>query len=528
VSTQLSGSSTRARAPRKATIMPPRRSPRVAAVVERESSALPLLPPVLVQKIFLLLPVDARARCACVCRGWRAAVSERSLWTRLDVSHTSGVTVTVTDTLLRGAAAPAGGELQAMHVSFAHELTVEALLAVATANGRTLRELRVCPGALGADAGGLRLLSMHDEEALLRAASQLHVLDVAVGGNVADARRALRAEGLLAPLRVHRLRVSHFAADEADVLALAADVASHAWLQELWLVNRLRTPAVLDAWVDAALLARRLVSVQFYGCGLSPASAPALARLLGGSSITHLLVCDELYPLLDAPASTLLADALRVNTTLAVLHLQAVHLWANAAAASTLLGALTVHPSLRELSLASNDMPEVARAACRCCAGRAARRQRAGADGAARRLLHSDRRGHGAAARGAAAQHAPARAQHRRQLHKRGVCARRAAAGGARQRKPACLAHVADHARRARGGGRRERPRRTRQRGPLTAESAERIAALAQAAARSRTCASGLRMTCDDARTPACTLRASSICGQLQGQEMGCNDKLFR
>jgi hypothetical protein len=98
--------------------MPPRRSERVAAVVERATSALSPLPPALVQQIFLLLTVDERARCACVCRGWRAAVSERCLWTRLDVSRTSGVAAArVTDAFLRGAAAHAGGALEALDVS---------------------------------------------------------------------------------------------------------------------------------------------------------------------------------------------------------------------------------------------------------------------------------------------------------------------------------------------------------------------------------------------------------------------------
>jgi hypothetical protein len=56
--------------------------------------------------------------------------------------------------------------------------------------------------------------------------------------------------------------------DEAEMQALAVDVAGHAWLAELALDSVLLfdTAAVVDALVDA----------------VSPACAPALAHLLGG------------------------------------------------------------------------------------------------------------------------------------------------------------------------------------------------------------------------------------------------------
>jgi hypothetical protein len=72
------------------------------------------------------------------------------------------------------------------------------------------------------------------------------------------------------------------APDEAAVLSLAADVAGHAWLAELLLDHLpLNTAAALDALVYAAL-ARRLRAVNLCDCSLSPASAPALARLVRG------------------------------------------------------------------------------------------------------------------------------------------------------------------------------------------------------------------------------------------------------
>jgi hypothetical protein len=348
--------------------MPPRRSAHGAAVVERESTVLSL-PHALVLLILTLLPVDVRARCACVCRAWRAALSERSLWVRLDMSRTSGVTRAVTDALLRGAAARAGGALETLDVSGCLAVSAEALLAVATANATTLRELRMrtCNCLYAAAANRLSLISA---EALLRAAPQLRLLDADVRCNgVADARDTLRAEGLMSPLRVHGLRVDAIrAATDADFLDLCAFVASHASLQQLCLSGALRTPAALDSIVDAAL-ERRLTALYFVDCCLSPASAPALARLLGGSAVEELHVYEggrtQVVPLLDAPAAELLAGALRANSTLTELRLAYANLWDDPEVAAMLFSALATHPSLRSLNISFN----VAEAADRAAAG---------------------------------------------------------------------------------------------------------------------------------------------------------------
>jgi hypothetical protein len=128
--------------------MPPRRSARVAAVVERQCTALAPLPHALVLFIFALLPVDQRLRCLEVCKGWYATLNERSLWTRLDLSATAGLARRATEALLRAAAARAGGQLQTLHLVDCVAITHEALLAVARANADTLSELRMRGGHL--------------------------------------------------------------------------------------------------------------------------------------------------------------------------------------------------------------------------------------------------------------------------------------------------------------------------------------------------------------------------------------------
>jgi hypothetical protein len=337
-------------------------------------SALAPLPHAVVLSIFAQLPVDERARLALVCRGWRAALADPALWTRLDVSRTSGVTAAVTDALLRGAAARAGGALRVLDVSGCSRIWRAALRAVVTVHGGSLRELRVCHGVcadlhLNHLTGEVSLmLSLGDAESLLRAAPQLHVFDAAVDcDSVADARAALCAEGLLAPLRVRGLRMHNTDDDgEADFLALAADVASHAWLRQLCLRAAPPTPAALGALVDAAL-ARRLAALQLDNCDLSAASAPALARLLrGGDALTELWLAGHAFGTdgaLDAPAAAALAPALRANATLTTLHLAALRLWDDLAAAATLLGALAAHPSLRALSIRGSSVRHADRAA---------------------------------------------------------------------------------------------------------------------------------------------------------------------
>jgi hypothetical protein len=172
----------------------------------------------------------------------------------------------------------------------------------------------------------------------------------------------LRNEPPFQPLRLGALSVTfpeegENDADEAPVLALAADVAAHASLRRAQLSNApLHTPAALDAVVDAAL-ARKLVSLSLRRCSLSPASAPALARLLGGGTLTELCIPQNEHQLLDAPSAALLGAALRANSTITTLRLSA-GLWQNPDAAAVLLGALTGHCSVRALRLPWNNHVE--------------------------------------------------------------------------------------------------------------------------------------------------------------------------
>jgi hypothetical protein len=337
--------------------MPPRRSARVAAAAERESTALSPLPHAVVLHIFSLLPVDARARAACVCRGWHTTLLEPSLWTRLVLSPSCGVRVRVTKAVLAGAAAKARGQLTALDVRGCGNVRFDALLAVVQASAGALRELFA-----GARESGMpQTLDAERTESLLEAAPQLTACHAEVLSpvSVEAARRMLRKEPPFQPLRLRALRVHFYDDDdddEASVLTLAADLAAHASLQRVEVSKApLTTPAALDAVVDAAL-ARQMASVRLQGCNLSPASAPALARLLGGGTLTTLMISQEGEQLLDGPSAALLGAALRANVTLTEIVLAHMALWHDPDAAAALLSALTGHPSVRKLSIFNNHL----------------------------------------------------------------------------------------------------------------------------------------------------------------------------
>jgi hypothetical protein len=149
---------------------------------------------------------------------------------------------------------------------------------------------------------------------------------------------------------------------QTALAALLTDAAAREARAHLALARApLGAPAALDT-VVAFTLAHRLPSLWLCGCALSPASAPALARLLGGSALRELYLNGDGEQLLDEPAATLLTNALRANSTLTRLVLEEVNLWSDPAAAELLLHAATAHPSLRKLELDRNTVDEASRA----------------------------------------------------------------------------------------------------------------------------------------------------------------------
>jgi hypothetical protein len=256
----------------------------------------------------------------------------------------------VTDALLRAATARSAGRLETLDVTGCARVTHAALLAAVTANSGTLRELQM-RGATRTDT------TVAQAEALLRAAPGLRACHAGVQtSEVPVARAMLRADLPFAALRLHRLRVraATFPFAEHAVLALVADLPTCTSIREFELVTALLNgPAALDALVDAAV-ACRLRALRLIDCTLDAASAPALARLLGGGALAELDISGRGEPFLDAPAAAVLANALRACSTLTALMLRHVSFWDDPGVATVLLGALTGHASLRTLVLSHN------------------------------------------------------------------------------------------------------------------------------------------------------------------------------
>jgi hypothetical protein len=322
---------------------------RYAAAAPAGGDPFAVLPHVLALAIFSRLTVEQRLRCIEVCRGWRATLADHNAWFQLDLTRADGSECS--EALLRAATSRACGQLRLLRLACGDALQV-ALFDVAVDNAVTLQELRISTPATTYP----QRRSVEDLEELLRAAPQLRTLaaDV-VCFDAADAQPVLRNEPPFGPVRVRHLTVGLHVATADAVLALAADLAAHASLTSVWLSDAsLGSPAALDAVVDAAL-ARRLSAVKLTSCSMPPASAPALARLLGGNTLTELCIGNVPGQLLDAPAAALLANALRANTSLTALTFSSMDLWRDPAVAAELLGALTAHPRLQTLDLSWND-----------------------------------------------------------------------------------------------------------------------------------------------------------------------------
>ena len=327
-----------------------------------------VLPAVLARAVFARLPADARARAACVCRGWHDAVAEPSLWTLLDLSHGSGVTCFVLDKHLRAAAKRARGGLQTLAVTGRYDLW-DALRAVVAENAATLRELSVlCTFHELGHRHTYRIDAWFIEQLLalisLAPALQAVVADAKTG--FATARQMLRNEPPYELLRLRQLEIDCSHADK-DIAGLVADMVTHRSLRTLVLkaFNLWRCWAPeLDLLLHAACTLN-LTAFHCNHCCPTPANAPALARLLRSSTLTSLKLDGsqadgQPVSMLNASAAALLANALRASCTLRILQLNAVRLLVDAESAAVLFSAVTSHVSLNSLSFMYNPVDPAA------------------------------------------------------------------------------------------------------------------------------------------------------------------------
>ena len=287
-------------------------APRLRSAVVRFDA----LPVPVWRVLFLALPVDARARAACVCRSWRAFLADPSLWQVLDLTRSGGVVaLCVKENLVLGAVARAAGRLRVL--SFSDDSTQrvkEVLFEFILSDGAELEQIHT----------NVRL-SVDTLDAVFAAAPRLQVLNTDVTDLCTALLPVLRNDPPYGPLRVRKLFV-HFgrevgtAAEDADVLALAAAVAAHESLKYLSLLDADYARG-LNALVNASAH-RRVAELQLIECVLDAESVLALARLLQRGSLTKLdIACDDFPGGSEASAEELWA-AVRSCRTLTHLELQ--------------------------------------------------------------------------------------------------------------------------------------------------------------------------------------------------------------
>lgn len=146
----------------------------------------------LLAKIFALLPADQRARAACVCRLWNETLKDPALWLRLDLSISNGMTCTVDDDTLLGAAARACGRLEFLDVTGRNGVEAGTLSDVVRENASTLCELRGL--YLNEFLTELNVLSLDEAEPLLAATTALEVVKAHLSYTGSKVRKLVRKE----------------------------------------------------------------------------------------------------------------------------------------------------------------------------------------------------------------------------------------------------------------------------------------------------------------------------------------------
>ena len=331
-----------------------RRAARAAA--DNAACLAASLPPVLLARVWALLPLHTRFACACVCRAWRDAAASSDAWLSL---HLRGVPHSLaTNALLIAAATRAAGEMHTLDLEdcpwLLRSLFDEASLAPFVAlHGASLRDL--CAP---------RCLAAEDVALLLRNAPRLCTLRADVDCTYAEARAMLRGEEPYngGSLRLRRLCVDMGGAAPADLLAgLEACPFPPAGLNVF--NTPLDAPGALDSLLDTARTLRlRTLGLEHSRLPAAEEACEALGRLLCSRecAVTRLEL-SSLRGLLHTPEdATRLGDALLCARTLTALELRNMKLWRRREVGAVLLDRMAPHPTLRTLLIADEVTAQAA------------------------------------------------------------------------------------------------------------------------------------------------------------------------
>ena len=271
------------------------------------------LPRPLVFAIFALLPVDTRLRCSEVNRAWRALLADTTLYSRLDLSVSSGL-IRFNDALLRAAVAKAGGQLRALDITGQTQIRrvfdevegggggaprryTHLLLELVPANAATLTELRM---------NTVHFWAPEEVRYLLEAAPALSLLQttVAVDQNHRVACDMMRNEPPFQAVQLQRLILFNCVETTADVEAFSLSMRSHASLEELSLFGgKMDTGATMGAVADACIILK-IRKLELSACLVAPVTLLELTRLIAAGVLRELLMTLNLLIFDEAEEST--------------------------------------------------------------------------------------------------------------------------------------------------------------------------------------------------------------------------------
>ena len=303
------------------------------------------LPEPVLRLILLALPVDARARAACVCRAWLALLSDPSLWHVLDLTPAGGVAdERLTDTLVTGAVERCAGQMRVLSLN-------STPAPIPLVEGEYLAELLAYHGAELQQLNTVAIVTVEELDSLLDAAPRLQAINAGVAGQCDDLLPILRNEPPYGPLRVSALEIDGFGAAHAATLpALIAAVRAHESLNGLILEDTDPPRAVNSLLV--AVVQRSVSWLILNNCSLDAESVSALARLLQRGSLTDLRIMCAGFPHAQEASSPVLCAALQTCRMLTYLEVELnPEGGANRRTVAELLDAAAALPALEYLIL---------------------------------------------------------------------------------------------------------------------------------------------------------------------------------
>ena len=290
------------------------------------------LPPALLLPLLASLPADVRLLCREVCPGWRDMLRGRELWTRLDISNTSGVGAAPTEAFIRALSRASGHRMETLHARGCGALVQSTLIQLLRSNAATLRSVTLGvekPSLVQTECMHMRMQrhgynhatrdmlvsNLPRDLPALRiavkfAGAALEVLEADIRAESGHAVRLLRNR--FGPVRANQLNVQGFNRAHA-VTRLAEAIADHASLRGLELTHAPLAPDDPDEAItedddvhvvafgklcDVLAAAPHVTSLQLWECSCCAASLEHLGRLLGAGTLRQLALCAD-YGIFD-------------------------------------------------------------------------------------------------------------------------------------------------------------------------------------------------------------------------------------